>query len=512
VLEAVVPDKPLTKPHKGKAQHIFLRLALHFPSPLHHHYMLPSIILALLVSSSVAAVPPVRRDPIHIPFYRRSVKHDTRDADLASIAATADYTRRKFGFTYGTSPPSRRASTTDLSLTNQDSDTSYFAQVSVGNPAQTFGLVVDTGSSDLWFATTGCVGCQGTNFLDTSQSKSLALSNTRINLAYGSGDASGVIATDTVSMGPYTVNPQTFVAVNQVSQGLIGGQLSGIMGLAFQGIANDQAVPFWQALINQNQLTSPEFCFAFTRFVNDASAQPEEPGGIMTLGGANSTLYQGTMDFQPFNDPSKGGSFWLQTIAGITVNGKTVSLSSSGSAAIDTGTTLIGGPTQDVNAFWAAVPGSTTAPGQPGMFAFPCNTNLNVTISFGGPSWPINPADMNIGPLDTARKMCLGAIFDLGTDSNVNPSQAGNPNWVVGDAFLKNTYTCFRNSKPPAVGFAQLSAAAGSSGTPGPALTNGPGGSPSSSGKSNAVHLTASLGTIFTLALSLLTTTFVLSA
>jgi len=475
--------------------------------------MLPSIILgalALLVSSSVAAVPPVRRDPIHIPFYRRSVRHDARNVDR--LAATAEYARKKYGYTYG-NPPSRRASTTDIPLTNQGSDTSYFTQVSVGNPAQTFGLVVDTGSSDLWFATTNCVGCQGTNFLDTTKSKSLTLSNTRINLAYGSGEASGVIASDTVSVGPYNVNPQTFVAVNQVSQGLIGGQLSGIMGLAFQGIADDQALPFWQALINQNQLTSPEFCFAITRFGNNGSAEPEEFGGFMTLGGANSTLYEpNTMDFQTFNDPlaARGGSFWLQTISGITVNGKTVSLSSSGSAAIDTGTTLIGGPTKDVTAFWAAVPGSTPATGNPGMFAFPCNTNLNVTISFGGPSWPINPADMNIGPLDTARKMCLGAIFDLGTDSNVNPSQAGNPSWVVGDAFLKNTYTCFRNTKPPAVGFAQLSAAFGSSGAPGPVVV----GSPSSSnGKSNAgQHMTASLGTIFILALSLLTTTLVLSA
>jgi len=176
--------------------------------------------------------------------------------------------------------------------------------------------------------------------------------------------------------------------VNQVSQGWTGGRHSGIMGLAFQGLANDQAVPFWQALINQNQLTNPQFCFSFTRFVSDPSATSEEPGGVLTLGGANTTLYQGEMDFQTFSDPIKGGWFWLQTIAGvyctcvsaglaetfllgITVNGKTVSLKSSGSAAIDTGTTLIGGPSQDVIAFWAAVHGATIAgPKFPGMFAY----------------------------------------------------------------------------------------------------------------------------------------------
>jgi cathepsin D len=101
-----------------------------------------------------------------------------------------------------------------------------------------------------------------------------------------------------------------------LSSGLIDGKLSGIMGLAFQGIANTKAVPFWQALISNNLLTSPEFSFFITRFVNDPSAAPEEPGGVFTLGGTNSTLYQGTIDFQTFTPVGSSGSFWLQTVAG----------------------------------------------------------------------------------------------------------------------------------------------------------------------------------------------------
>jgi cathepsin D len=88
------------------------------------------------------------------------------------------------------------------------------------------------------------------------------------------------------------------------------------MGLAFQGIAVTGAVPFWQALISNNFLTSPEFSFFFTRFVNDSSAVQEEPGGVFTLGGTNSTLYQGTIDFQTFTSPGSNGSLWLQTVSG----------------------------------------------------------------------------------------------------------------------------------------------------------------------------------------------------
>lgn len=106
------------------------------------------------------------------------------------------------------------------------------------------------------------------------------------------------------------------VAVDDLSSGLVDGELNGIMGLAFQGIANSQAVPFWQALVNNNQLTNPELSFYITRFVNNQNAKTEEPGGVLTIGGTNSTLFQGNIDFQPFTLAGNGGSFWLQTVSG----------------------------------------------------------------------------------------------------------------------------------------------------------------------------------------------------
>lgn len=50
---------------------------------------------------------------------------------------------------------------------------------------------------------------------------------------------------------------------------------------------------------------------------------------------------------------------------GVTVQGKSVQITSGDSAlsAIDTGTTLIGGPSDDVKTIWAAVPGSQALAG-----------------------------------------------------------------------------------------------------------------------------------------------------
>jgi cathepsin D len=53
------------------------------------------------------------------------------------------------------------------------------------------------------------------------------------------------------------------------------------------------------------------------------------------------------------------------------VNGKNVSIGQGNSAAIDTGTTLIGGPTTAVNAIWGAVSGAVPLSGNlTGFWAF----------------------------------------------------------------------------------------------------------------------------------------------
>jgi cathepsin D len=65
-----------------------------------------------------------------------------------------------------------------------------------------------------------------------------------------------------------------------------------------------------------------------------------------------------------------------------------------------------------------------------------CNGQLSIAISFGGPAWPININDLNLGPVSSG--LCLGAIFDITAGSNVKPG-SGTPGWIVGDTFLVRT-------------------------------------------------------------------------
>ncbi|KAF8961369.1 aspartic peptidase domain-containing protein [Flammula alnicola] len=448
----------------------------------------------LLPSLSLAA------DPIHVPLTRR-----TGSTHKFNIIEEALRLRVKYGFANATTllPRStgigRRAASAGIPVTNQDDDASYFGTITIGTPPQSFAVILDTGSSDLWLAGTSCKSCtSATPLFQTSQSSTFqggastigttgTTIGSRIQITYGSGQVTGLLSSDTVSMGGFTIPNQNFLDVDdlQSDQGgsLLDGAVSGIMGLAFSTIASTRATPFWQALVNGNQLSTPEMGFWLER-TNNPQIQ-DVPGGVFTLGGTNSSLFTGDVEF--INMPVTTPSFWLLAVSSITVNGKSVTISTNTAlSAIDTGTTLIGGPTTDVANIWAAVPNSGPSPSSPGFFNFPCSTQVVVTLSFGGKAWPISAADMNTGPEPNDNTKCIGAIFDLSQGTNIEPG-SGNPSWVVGDTFLKNVYSVFR-ATPPSVGFAQLSSAAGGSGA-------GPSAPPASTGASASILTTLSTPT-----------------
>ncbi|KAF9071798.1 aspartic peptidase domain-containing protein [Rhodocollybia butyracea] len=272
-------------------------------------------------------------------------------------------------------------------------------------------------------------------------------------------------------MGNFSVSSQTFVLGTVLSDNVVLAPVTGIMGLAFQSLSVTQSTPFWQELVNSGALTSPEMGVWLAREGNEANdvslplidGESDTPGGVFTLGGTNSTLFSGDIEFLNLQGTP---SYWLLQIETLTAQSQTISLGSSQLAAIDTGTTLIGGPTDAVQNFYATIEGSASAGG--GMFTFPCSTTINATLSFGGTTWSINPSDLNLGTVSRNSPDCVGGIFDVSLGTNIPPG-AQIPSWIVGDVFLKNVYTVFRgttsNSGTPAIGFAQLSSTAGGSGT-----------------------------------------------
>jgi cathepsin D len=130
-------------------------------------------------------------------------------------------------------------------------------------------------------------------------------------MPYGSGQVTGTLGSDTVSMAGFTISSQTLVLADELSGNVISGSASGLMGLAFQSIAVTNAVPFWQALVSDNQLASPEMSFYLARLDDiPADSDDENPGGTFTLGGTNSSFYTGNIEYTDFPSGVEE-SYWL---------------------------------------------------------------------------------------------------------------------------------------------------------------------------------------------------------
>ncbi|KAF9482635.1 aspartic peptidase A1 [Pholiota conissans] len=412
----------------------------------------PPLVVAILLSFTLetSAVPQAetsRSGGLTIPIKKRAPSPRTSD----EWGVWAKSQREGLEAKYGNPGKTRRATGTNL-LTNQNADSSYFGSLAIGTPPAAFNVILDTGSADLWLADSECqTGCESVPTFNPSSSSSYKNQSTAFSITYGSGQAAGFLGKDIVQMAGFSVENQVFAVCDQVSSGLLNDPVSGLLGLAFKSIASSGAQPFWETLVTNNAWDSPLMSFQLTRFLNESSAQTEEFGGSFSMGFANSSLYIGEIDYV---DMPVEGSYWILPMTELTVQGNSVSLPTGQGAyaAIDTGTTLIGGPSEYISAIFEQIPGSQAGTGNfQNYYTYPCDTTVNVTLSFGGSrSWTISPADFRLSRL--TRTSCLGAFFELSTGSSA-------PSWIVGDTFLKNVYSVFRYS-PLSIGFAELSATA----------------------------------------------------
>ncbi|TFK71382.1 aspartic peptidase A1 [Pluteus cervinus] len=410
--------------------------------------MTSTFLLVLLLSRSLLTVASPGLDGsqgVSTPLFRRSFP----PTDPEKLGIWAQIQREKLEAKYHTPDLHRRGTGVNL-LVNQDADSSYIGSIAIGTPPSTFSVILDTGSADLWIASEHCTsGCNSVSKFVTSSSTTYNNSSVPFNVTYGSGSASGYMGEDVIQMAGFTVANQSFAICDTVSDGLLQSPASGLMGLGFQTIASSGAVPLWETLVTSKTWSEPVMGFHLTRFGDVPTARTLEPGGSFDMGFTNTTLYDGDIEYIYL---PQAGTYWLLSITKVTAQGNEIPIPGVlSSAAIDTGTTLVGGPGTLVARIYDQIPGSYAGSGAyQNYYIYPCNTQVNVTLSFGGTNWAVSPQDFRLQKISDTQ--CLGAFFQLETAST-------SPDWIVGDTFLKNVYTAFRYS-PASVGFATLSSTA----------------------------------------------------
>jgi len=371
--------------------------------------LLSLLILSILTLVQAAPRSDAKRaepEPLTIPLMRRAGTLERRDATAQEWAALANRIKAKYGIPSSTNSTAGKRALVTVSTTNQDGDTSYFASISVGTPPQRFNVVLDTGSayvltyrlnlnfpahfrffyflffififSDLWLSGSSCTRCAAatTGVLFNPQSSStFQTTSGTLNVQYGSGTASGTLGTDVVSLGGFQVANQKFGVAKSVTNNFLTGNLSGLMGLGFQSLASTGAVPWWVQA--SSAWTNPQMSFYMTRlaaamhyctghashhFISHArfrdtnQGQADQPGGQFTMGGTNSSLYDGPINFISL----VRAQYWTIPMSSLGVSGgNPIALSgSTQNAVIDTGTTLIGGPSSVLDVLYSQIPGA----------------------------------------------------------------------------------------------------------------------------------------------------------
>lgn len=182
---------------------------------------------------------------------------------------------------------------------------SYYGTGYIGAAKQAFTLDFDTGSSDLFVPGPNCGTSQGCTGTTKYNQQGQAEGNTT-SITYGSGSVSGANYFDTVTVAGLTAQHQNVISLTTAT-GFSGSAAEGLMGMAFQSIANSKQPPFFFNLINQGKVNPTEFSFYLGRAQSNTQGKSQ-----LTLGGRDESLYTGATTAVPVTSQT----YWQVAIDG----------------------------------------------------------------------------------------------------------------------------------------------------------------------------------------------------
>ncbi|EPS95689.1 aspartic protease [Fomitopsis schrenkii] len=319
--------------------------------------------------------------------------------------------------------------------TDENNDLEWAGSISIGTPAQSFLIDFDTGSSDLWVPSKNCTqsACSAKHKYSSANSSTSAMHHGTFSIQYGDGStSSGPVFTDTVAVAGIKSTAATFSAVTSLSSTFASDPIDGIFGMAFPKISSLGLPPFVSQAKAQGSIKSAVF-----------GVKLAKAGSELYIGGTDAALYNGAVESHTVT----GSGFWQIGGASVNVGNKTTN--SGFQTVIDSGTTIMYGPSSAVETFYASVPGSSMFDSQNGFYQYPCNATPQVAFNWGGKNWNVSAANFNLGKTSNTSQYCIGALAsqNLGLGDNV---------WLLGDSFMKNVYSVFSFDQN-SVGFASLS-------------------------------------------------------
>jgi hypothetical protein len=369
---------------------------------------------------------------------------------------------------------------------NDYEDVEYIGNITIGTPDQTFLVILDTGSANLWVPDTTCgngsssncqdfcsqdeeicelicdpscctgkknaftkkvvpapkaSACATKRKFDSTKSSTYVSNGQQWSIQYGTGSANGFLGQDTVRFGDaggsQLVVPTTvFGQATSIATFFAQDPIDGILGLAFQSLAVDNVPPPLVNAISQGLLDMP----LFTVYLQEKGNVDNVRGGVYTYGGLDSAHCSSTVDYVPLTS----ATYFQFQMDSIGIG--SYSSSQGWDVISDTGTSFIGGPQEITDAMANAV--GAQYDDQYGTYFIDCSANIGQTkITIGGKQYAIDAKQVLV---DAGNGQCEFAFF---------PFQSGGfgPSWILGDPWIRqycNVYGLGQSN----IGFAKTTA------------------------------------------------------
>uniref|UniRef100_A0A8D0VAT7 Peptidase A1 domain-containing protein n=1 Tax=Sus scrofa TaxID=9823 RepID=A0A8D0VAT7_PIG len=140
----------------------------------------------------------------------------------------------------------------------------YVGNISIGTPPQQFSVIFDTGSSDLWVPSIYCQSraCNTHRVFDPFKSTTFRYSGVPIELEYASGMMSGYLGYDTVRISNLIIMGQEFgYSQWEENEAFDHAMFDGMLGLGYPGLAIEDTTPVFDNLRKRGLIAQPVFAF-----------------------------------------------------------------------------------------------------------------------------------------------------------------------------------------------------------------------------------------------------------
>lgn len=328
------------------------------------------------------------------------------------------------------------ASLQALAAARADHKSEYWGTIQVGDPAQEFSVIFDTGSGNLIIPSTHCdtPSCTSHRRYDPSKSNSGITIDTEgdklgvnehpkkdATIKFGTGEIHGELFSDNMCIGSACSKVHFIGADKESDDPFMSMPFDGLLGLGFSELSIGDSFNILDTLVGKGSLPSNKFSL----YLDD------NDGSEISFGGYKKSYVASDVVWAPVSHQA----YWQVAIDDVTLNNEKRGICQGCQVAVDSGTSMLAGPSSVVKELSAQLHLNSDC------------SNLDelplLGFAFSGSILNLEPADY----IDQDMGSCSLSLHPL----DIPPPRG--PVFVFGDPFLRRFLTVF-DRDGPRVGFA----------------------------------------------------------